>query len=261
VQHHENAVIIEATARMIPRHYPHAPITEAVISLGCQSPSECTLEDLLQIHALLKMDYPKYAPQFKMQFEVDRAEPKGTISPPETTGYQWLSGDGRRIVRLALDEFAFSQLAPYDRWETLYAEAKRIWDAYELVLHPKCVNRVAVRFINRIDIPDPEGKGVDLDIYFRLAPRIPPELPQVMRTYFVRLELPLQERNGILIVTQTAVPPPLPGLVSAILDLDVIMQGIEMDTVTAWRTVEELRDQKNVAFEASITDAARELFK
>jgi len=43
--------------------------------------------------------------------------------------------------------------------------------------------------------------------------------------------------------------------------LDAIIQGVDMDTNSAWRAVEELRDQKNLAFEASITDAARELFK
>jgi uncharacterized protein (TIGR04255 family) len=243
------------------RHYPHAPITEAVIALGYELPPEIRLEDLLKVHVPLKSDYPDRGEQFNVQFQVDTADKVGKTGPSEVVGYRFVSPDGRRVFRVTLNDFAYSQLAPYDRWETLYAEARRIWAITETTLRPRRIKRAAVRFINRIDMPDPENRGVDLDAYFHAAPKIPRELPQLLTAYFVRLEIPFEAPNGVLILTLATAQSPTPGAVSALLDLDTVVQSAGMDHTTAWKAIEELRDVKNAAFEASITDAARELFK
>lgn len=242
-------------------HYEHAPITEAVIAIGCEFTDEIRLEDLLKVHEQLKSDYPKRVEQFTVQFSVEVAKSEGKVSQPKVIGYQLASEDGKRIVRLTRSEFGFSQLAPYDRWGTFRADAKRAWDLYESVLCPRRITRVSVRYINRVDIPAPSGSGVDLDVYFRTAPKIAPELPQTMNTYFVRVELPIRGSNGILIITETAVPPVSPNVISALLDLDAIVQNADLDVAGAWRTIDELRDEKNFAFEACITDATRDLIK
>ena len=256
-----NTDIIDIPMEITRRHYDRAPITEAVIAIGCELPGESGLDDLLKVHAHVKSDYPKRADQQEVQFRLEAAEAKGKVSPARLVGYQLADESGKHLVRLTLGEFAFSQLAPYGHWELVRAEAKRIWEVYESVLHPCRITRVSVRYINRLDFPDPEGRGVDLDIYFRTAPRIAPELPQQMKAYFVRLELPFNEPNGVIIITETAAPPPSPGVVSTLLDLDVIMQNVSLDAEEAWRTIENLRDRKNAAFEACITDATRDLIK
>jgi len=161
-----NVAIIGMQVQTTRRHYKHAPITEAVIALGFELPAEVRLEDLLTVHANLKSDYPKWTELSTMQLQVEpAAEAKGRIGPREVIGYQLASEDGRRLVNLRLGEFAFSQLAPYDSWDTLRSEGKRVWDVCESTLHPLRISRVAVRYINRIDIPSPHGLGVDLDIY------------------------------------------------------------------------------------------------
>ncbi len=243
------------------RRYPHAPITEALIAIGYELPSETRLEDILRVREALKSDYPGCDEQFTVQIKLDVAERTGRTTPSEPVGYRLLSADGRRVVRVTLTDFAFSQLAPYDRWDVLHGEARRTWDVVDRILQPRQINRIGVRFINRIDIPATNNLGIDLDVYFHVAPRVPPELPQVMSTYFVRLAVPFESPGGVLILTLTAIPPPATGLVSALLDIDAVVQDIQMDALTAWRTVNDLRDVKNAAFEASITDAARELFR
>lgn len=241
------------------QHYEHAPITEAIIAIACDLPGEIELEDLLEVHSAIKPEYPKRSEQSTVQFQVIEAQ--GKVSPTKVIGYHLSSEDGKRIIQVGLGGFVFSQLAPYDRWETLRSEARRIWDVYEAVLHPRLITRTSVRYVNRIDIPNPGGSGIDLDVYFRTGPKIAPELPQTMKTYFVRLELPVREPDKILIITETAVPSPDPGVVSSILDLDVIVQNVNFDAADAWRVIEELRDDKNAAFEACITDATRDLIK
>ncbi|MCO6459644.1 MAG: TIGR04255 family protein [Pirellulaceae bacterium] len=69
--------------------------------------------------------------------------------------------------------FTFSRLAPYESWEPFRHEARRQWEVYRNRLNPQGVARIAVRCINRIDLP---GDSVDLKEYFRTSPEIAPEL-------------------------------------------------------------------------------------
>ena len=154
----------------------------------------------------------------------------------------------------------FSQLAPYDHWEVFREQALRAWNHYEATLCPQRIVRVGVRYINRIEIPVAPSGHIDLDQYFRTGPKVAPELPQVMKTYFLRLELPMADPNSILIITQTAVPPTKPGFLATLLDLDAVMQNLDFNSDAAWKTIDELREHKNQAFEACITDLTRELY-
>ena len=243
------------------RHYAHAPITEAVIAFHCEESNESTLGDILQVAAQLKDDYPKRSDVAQVQFRLDTAVPQSSNAGRETIGYKIASGDEKSIAALTPSTFTFSRLAPYDRWETFRDEARRVWSAYASFCHPRTVTRVGVRYINRVDIPDPHGAGVDLDVYFRTAPRIASELPQAMKAYFFRVELPIQRPNGIVIITETGVPPAAPNVVSAILDIDAVVQNVQLGVEDAWGAVEQLRNEKNAVFEACITDATRELIE
>ena len=60
--------------------------------------------------------------------------------------------------------------------------------------------------------------------------------------------------------TEAMVPPPQVGVVSVVLDIEVSRQNNPPQTDTEiWSYFEKLRERKNQVFEASITDAAREL--
>jgi uncharacterized protein (TIGR04255 family) len=247
--------------KLLPRrHYAHAPITEAIIAITFESLDEVGLDDMLKIQPELKPDYPKRAEQFEVKFEVNAAEQSGKAAGSERIGYQYLSADQKRIVRITRTDFSFSQLAPYDRWETLQAEAKRLWSIVDRVLRVRRITRVGVRFVNRIDVPCPTGTAVDLETYFNAAPKVPAELPQMMSTYFIRLQIPFDEADGVLILALANAAPPAENVVSTLLDIDAIKQ-LEMDSALAWQMIGNLRDVKNAAFEASITDATRELCK
>jgi len=242
------------------RHYAHAPITEAIIALSFELEEGSGIPDVQSIHPKLKPEYPRSGEQLALHLEINAQDRSGKSDRPHTVGYQFFSEDQKRIVRVSRTEFSFSQLAPYDQWETLRAEAQRVWAIVANVLRPRRISRVGVRFINRIDIPCPPS-GVELDNYFHAAPKIPPELPQGLSTYFVRLEIPFDPPDGILILALAAVPPAAVNVVSTLLDLDAVRQNLDTKSESAWSSIEELRDVKNAAFEASITDAARDLFK
>jgi uncharacterized protein (TIGR04255 family) len=74
-----------------------------------------------------------------------------------------------------LDGFAMSRLAPYENWNAVRDEARRLWDIYRSIAKPSKLIRLAVRYINRIDMPLPLG---DFKDYLRTVPDVSPDLPQ-----------------------------------------------------------------------------------
>src|SRR5690242_19147838 len=134
-----------------PRHYGRPPITEAVIELQCALPSGTSLTDLLGFHEQIRSDYPNKIEQHHVEAQIPmESEP---LARRRVVGYRLSSKDEKQIVQARLNTFAFSRLAPYDRWEPVRTEAHRLWEGYRETLSPVRITRAGVRYINRIDIP------------------------------------------------------------------------------------------------------------
>ena len=126
---------------------------------------------------------------------------------------------------------------------------------YRDVTNPEQVGWLAVRYINRIDVP---GDSVDLEEYFRTSPEIAPELPQELEGFFMQLRLPCSEISGQAVINQTIVPPAREGVVSVVLDVDLFRTAeVPQDEEQIWEFFEVLHEWKNRIFEACITDSAK----
>lgn len=241
------------------RHYDKAPITEAIIDLRVRPRAELSLEELDQ----LQSGEVRYS-QRELLFEAHgliEVRPGGAASASarqEQHGFRFKSDDGKDIWQARKNGFAFSRLAPYQDWRVFRDEARRLWDIYRGRVKPDRLIRLAVRYINRIDIPQP---GVDLKQFFRTSPEVSPELPQQLSGFFMQLRIAQDDLPGHLLLNQTIVPPPNPSTVSVVLDIDLFGdQGIPEDEPKVWDYFERLHERKNEVFEACITDQARELF-
>jgi uncharacterized protein (TIGR04255 family) len=234
-------------------HYDHAPIMEAVIELQCQLPASVTLANLLKFHADVSADYPEKQEQHEVEVSIG-----GPTNSIKQIGYKFTSKDQKQNVIASLRSFAFGRLAPYDRWDSMRAEASRLWQLYKSTMRPDRITRVGVRYINRIDVPTKSG-GIDLDEYFQTAPRIASSLPQGLESFFMRLQIPIE--GAMLLITETTAAPPRPDLVSTLLDIDVFAQRNNINDGNVWQIIERLRVEKNRVFEACITDRVRDLIK
>lgn len=152
----------------------------------------------------------------------------------------------------------FSRLAPYDRWETFQSEARHLWDLYRSILKPAAVTRVAVRYINQINIP---RSGVELKDYFRTGPEISPDLEQRLDACFMQIQIPQDDLNAKLSITQALVPPSAPETVSVLLDIDLFRTtDLPKTEEEIWLLLGKFRKRKNQAFEACIKNETRRLF-
>ncbi len=241
------------------RHYSKAPITEAIIDIRVQHRPETSLAEMERVRVGEESTYPKQQ-QTNLaigQFEVGLRVSASASSHP--TGFRFANSDDKLIWQSRLDGFTLSRLAPYESWIPFRDEARRLWTRYREVSQPTDVQRLAVRYINRFDIP---GQSVDLKQYFRTSPEVSPELPQGMAGFFLQVALPLDDINGQVLINQAIIPPPDQSVVSIILDID-LMRHLEVpqEEDAIWKTFELLHVRKNEIFEACITDEARRLIQ
>jgi uncharacterized protein (TIGR04255 family) len=138
-------------------------------------------------------------------------------------------------------------------------EASRLWHDYVSIALPTRITRVALRYINRIEIPLPMN---DFKDYVLTGPEIAPALPQGLAGFFMQLRIPIVDTSAQAIITETIEPITESKRLPFILDIDVFKTAAyEVREPKAWDVLEKLHELKNEMFFKSITPKARELFR
>jgi len=241
--------------------FGNAPITEALLDIRVVLPENTRLEQLLPFQERVKEWYPNKRDRklWKSRFHLKEEGPEISGAVGGADGFFLSSLDGKNIVQCRLDGFTFNRLKPYDKWETMRDEASRLWHDYVSIALPTRITRVALRYINRIEIPLPMN---DFKDYSLTGPEIAPGLPQGLAGFFLQLRIPIAETSTQVIVTETIEPITESKRLPFILDIDVFREAAyQVHEPAAWDVLEKLHELKNEVFFKSITPKARELFR
>jgi uncharacterized protein (TIGR04255 family) len=240
--------------------YPHlarAPITEALVDLRVDLPPDVSTETLMQMQAALAESYPTKRDRLHWQVQFNPQERAVASEETKQTGFIFWSSDERRAVQARLDGFSFSWLKPYEDWAALRDEARRTWTEFVRIARPLRVTRVALRYINRIELKRP----VDFNEYLVTFPRTQSSAVPTPTGLFMRLVSAIPE--GTLVVTEAIDElGSTDQIIPVILDIDIFREGLfDVDGHEAWPVLEVLRGAKNRVFFGSVTPKALELFK
>lgn len=241
------------------RHLNSAPIKEALIDIRIAAPAELTIEDLAAIPEQLKDLYPNVEVRSKweslIEFREGKAvEPKMLDHGP--TGYFLKTVEGNQVAQFRLDGFTLNRLPPYDCWETFAGEARRLWEIYKTYAKPAYLERVAVRYINKFELPLP----LDFDTYLTAGPKVPEALPQTISDFLTRVVVHDVDIGAAATITQT-MEPMQPQMATVILDIDAFKISRLDDDRGLWDTLSDLRNFKNRIFFESITEKTAERYQ
>ena len=242
-------------------HLENAPIVEALVDIRVKLPPEVDIIKLESIEKLISTQYPKKKKRIKLEgtFGVREGEhPEHKDTPAQVDGYIYASEDEKHIVQTRLDGFTFSRLKPYEAWENLRDEAHRLWEHYVKVASPEIITRVALRYINRLELPLSMG---DFNEYLTSPPVIPQNLSQEISNFLIRVVVPEKPIESFAMVTQ-AFERVINNKVPIILDIDVFKKKeYDVSKKDAWEDIDKLRDFKNRIFFEFITEKTKELYK
>ena len=235
--------------------FPNPPITEAILDIRAELPPNIKLEDLAAFQNSIRERFPekKERRSGSLQFSRDVS-----VTPPKPDGYLFESRAGKKVVQSRLDGFTFNKLRPYENWGAFCEEGHELWDLYSKTAQPTKVIRIALRYINRIEIPLPfEG----FEEYILTFPQVAPKFPRAIAQFFMQLIIPNAEIGANAVIALASEKPSGQKL-SLIFDIDVNRDSVYADNQEKiWSDFEKLHRFKNEIFFNSITDKAKELFK
>ena len=233
------------------RHLNNAPIIEALIDIRVKLPPHIDVVTLRKIHSSISKEYPeeKEIIRGRITFKAAKATAEDAIQHE----CAYISANEKQIAQARLDGFTFSRLRPYETWKSLRSEAYRLWRLYAEVSSPESITRVALRYINRLEIPIPFK---DFNEYITAPPSIPPNLPQEgLSSFLTRIVIPVPAFKAVAIITQALEPRTSEKIASVILYIDVFKeQQFDSDGKEAWEVIDKLHTLKNNIFFESITE-------
>ena len=238
--------------------YKYAPITEAIIDFRVELAPDYPVERLKKVNEGLESNYPNVNDLYENVGQMQFGPHPSVEARSKHSGFLFANSENTLLYQSRINGFTTSHLAPYENWNSFQTVARSLWELYRSQTKPSKITRLAVRYINRIDIPLPLRNFED---YLRTFLTLSPELPQEINRFFINLLLPLDEINGYVQINETIMEPSNPNVVSIVLDIDVFRTNdVPTDENSIWNLFEVLHHAKNDVFEACITDNARELF-
>jgi len=246
-------------------HLDNAPIAEAIIDIRVENTDDVTIDTLKQITAELPDTYSDIKDQKRVLTEIqikmdDKPGTKVNERENRQIGFICRTRDERNVAQIQLSGFAFSELKPYSDWGSFSEKAKEIWEIYCKTTGSKNFPRLAVRYINRMELPIAHGD--DFGKYLTSSPNIPKNLPQMFSRFLTRVTIARPEENISAHVTQALMAPEKEGFVNVLLDIDVFKQNSDDVTLEEiWTTLATLKLFENDIFFSYITEDAKELFK
>ncbi len=248
------------------RRYKNPPIEEAICEFHFSPGQEWDLTIPGKLHTELSDNYtgkPQEHKVVQVGLETQDGKPPNLRYGEGLAKIQLLTEDGTRMIGVGPDVLSVHILRPYQTaidseasgWDEFYLRIQRAIEAYWKVSEPNAVNRIGIRYINKIVVPQ---EIVKIENYIKCA------LPNVSGlpdhdSFMSRAEYNYQD-NVQLIILQGSIETP-PNRSGFLLDLDVIWQDAEpVKQEEAMTKVSELREREREAFEAIITDQARDLF-
>ena len=245
------------------RIYKNAPIEEAIVEFRFKADPDWDLT----IYGKLA-DQPEikeaYSGKPRQKMTVQAALHTGPEQAPalavrEAQGrFQFVNEDATQLLSLEPNKLSVSLLRPYDSWKNFRPRVEAALKAYQRVAEPEEIERIGVRYINKIELPL-EDKSIELGSYFLCGPPSAPGLPSKLGGFMSRVEY-IHDDNVKLFLTQASIEAP-ENFFAVLLDLDVVWEGSEpFKKSSAMTIVEDLHLREGQAFEATITDKTRGIF-
>jgi len=243
----------------------NAPIAEAVLELRCTRPDGLALDSLAALHRAETARYPHVHTLHAVEAEFHAKLDESTQNPVTSTarqtpaGFVGISADRLQVFHARRDGFVFLRLSPYAGWADFSAEARRLWTAYREIASRALISRVAIRTINRLEFLAPMA---DPASFLRTMPLIGSGVGSTISNFYMQVEVPQPEIEGVAIITEATVDPPSPQRIAFVLDIDLWRTAdLPQDESSLWELLGRMRRKKDDIFEACMTDRTREGFR
>ncbi len=236
--------------------FAKAPIIEAIIDLTYGQ--DMSVEQTSAIKDALIPYYAKITSDPISELKIDVTT--SAIAIKKDQFFHQLEGsDSTEIALVRPNGISVSKLAPYRCWNDLFDRFRRDTNAAMSAVGPIRVQRVATRFINRIDVPF-DGKTADYEHYLEVQIKLPKSIGAI-GPFQLAFNLVVPDQKANVVIQSAVVEPAVEGVASFILDIDVART---VDLPNNWDDtldiINSFRGIKNFFYQQLLTAKALEDF-
>lgn len=244
------------------REYPKPPIAEGLCQITFARPLAWSVATPGLLWERLRAAYPT-EPEAQDQVAASVQAGEASAGPSLALNrieqrFIYRDADQQRLVVANRSSLSANSLPPYEGWISLRARVEEAINALSNTVPVEPVERVSLRYINRIVLP---GGRLDTDDYFKLNIRTADEGSATFKAFMHRVESVLADEVTVVIstfATIQATEHENPFL----LDLEVQRHSMNTTSVDEiLQVADELKVIENREFESAITDKTRGLFE
>jgi uncharacterized protein (TIGR04255 family) len=243
-----------------------APIAEAVLEVRARAQVHWEKDEISRKIAEKVPEYPATMAEHGIENKINTSpNVSGELDVPSNVGIQWQgfrcqSPGVPQVVRFTRDAFLFSRLQPYENFDTFLQEGLRLLQLHWEIAKPGDIQRLGLRFTNRIIIP-PNGRLRD---YFTAPPREMSKLKLPLSGFYHNdsIVVPGHPYAGNVVKTMQVFPEATKLPPALILDLSVYVLGplpFSVDSISVH--LKNMRWLKNKLFFGNLTLEALQQFK
>lgn len=236
------------------------PIHEAVLDVRVRARPGAGTGDFSSLPKALGHIFPTAEVMHSLEARIEFT-PGGTsrarTSALNQVGLLFKSADGSFILQSRIDGMTLSRLKPYNGFDEFFKVFVKCWDVYLKALQPTGATRLAMRYINRFDVPS----SGELAAYLTKVPDSPVDDAQ-FTAFFHRDHYRFADSKFSSNVS-TALEPSIDGTSSTIMiDVDVFREGLlGAESQELMSIFSQLRTLKNRVFFSLLAPAALERFE
>ena len=244
-----------------PRPLKRPPIVEALVDLQASVPGDH--EMLKALADALKGEFPikKQRRDFEAKIEIK----DGKLVPPHVDseafgGIRVENVDQTIYVQFRPNGFTLNNLKVYMGGDQFIDKAMALWEMLVERTKPEFVSRVALRYINRLELPLTQGD--EFTRYLTSAPDLPEGAPQKVSQFLSRIVAHDEHRQASAVVIQQIQEQQARKSIAVTVDVDVFRTGaFPVDSTALREILGSLRMLKNETFFSLLTDETVSLYE
>jgi len=239
------------------RRYKNPPIVEAVCEFRLTQDTHWDLTVPGLLYERLKQEFPHREQRSFPELQIIQ-EPQWFRQELRVSERVLLfSPDRRLLIQIGPRLLVVNALRPYPTWQGFKPRIEMAWRRLQEIVDVQGLERIGLRYINRIELPKEEAVKLSdyFDFYLTIGPRLP-----LMASFIAGAEFPYKEGRDRCRV-QLILEPDSGEKRSLLLDIDYFLakpQAVGVSEALQW--VEEAHTQVEEIFEGCITDRLREMF-
>ena len=238
------------------KNYTNPPIVEAVIEIRFSE--SITTKMIEKAKNKFLKEYPFCEELKNVGVHIDPSR-QSSIYQEKSIGYK-MTKELSDVLLVAENVFAISRLVPYQGWDALIKRTKKDWKNWKNIIKFQKIQRIGVRYINRIDIPIKNNEKIKVRDYINFYPYLPDNEVDSIAQYIVQITQPIED-NLILVMNSAEVPSPLLNHKSFILDIDISKSSeVPQKDEEIWSLLDKIRIKKDQIFEKFTSVKAKKLF-